>query len=279
MTTLTRPNRRRRQEIAEETVAITRAGRYRSATEAEVDIGAAVTRAVESTTLHTPERPPARAVPTARRTEISIANETTLEGARRLRDAGHDVAALVFASARNPGGGFLSGSEAQEESLARASGLYACQEGSPFYEHHRALRDPRYSHHVIHAPDVPVFRDDSGTLLDAWWPCSFIVAAAVNCREMSDDERAGVAPIMRGRIGRILDVAAAHRHRAIVLGAFGCGVFRNDPAVVAALFAEALETTHAGVFEHLRFSVYDAPDGATYGAFEAALSAQLGPGT
>ncbi|UJR82604.1 TIGR02452 family protein [Sandaracinus amylolyticus] len=261
-----KPNRRRRQEIAEQTVAILRAGRYVAPSGREIDITTAIADAVAGTTLHTPERPPPRAIPSARPTTITVANETTLVGAKRLHDAGHRVAALVFGSARNPGGGFLGGSEAQEESLARASALYACEEGSPFYEHHRAHRAPYYSHHVIHAPDVPVLRDDAGTLLESPWPCTFLVAAAPNRRDLDPDEE--TAPVMAERIARILDVAAAHGHRTLVLGAFGCGVFRNDPVEVAGLFATALEGSHAGVFDEVRFSVLDtSEEGATFRAF------------
>ena len=89
-------------------------------------------------------------------------NATTLEVARGLADEGHRVAALNFASARNPGGGFLTGARAQEESLARASGLYAMLLDDPMYDHHRSRKDPLYTAWVIYSPDVPVFRLDEG---------------------------------------------------------------------------------------------------------------------
>jgi len=71
------------------------------------------------------------------------------------------VAALNFASANNPGGGFLTGAQAQEESLARASGLYTMLLGYPMY---RSLKDPMYTNWVIYSQDVPVFRCDEGRL-------------------------------------------------------------------------------------------------------------------
>jgi uncharacterized protein (TIGR02452 family) len=84
--------------------------------------------------------------------------------------------ALNFASATSPGGGFLSGARAQEECLARCSGLYACLADNPMYGFHRARRDALYSDYAVYSPDVPVFRseDPAGTLLDEPWLCSFI---------------------------------------------------------------------------------------------------------
>jgi hypothetical protein len=69
-------------------------------------------------------------------THIEVTGESTLAAAARLAKTG-PVLALNFASAKNPGGGFLSGAQAQEESLARASTLYASLQGQPLYE--RAL--------------------------------------------------------------------------------------------------------------------------------------------
>ncbi len=64
---------------------------------------------------------------------------------------------LNFASAKNPGGGFVSGAEAQEESLARTSGLYdsllQCWE---YYDTHRAMESCFYTDMMIYSPKVPV---------------------------------------------------------------------------------------------------------------------------
>ena len=70
---------------------------------------------------------------------------------------------------------------------------------------------------------------------------------------------------------RVLTVAAAHRHRSLVLGAWGCGVFGNDPAVVAAIFAGLVPS--AGWFERIVFAVYDRQPGTpTFTAFARALT-------
>ncbi len=107
-----------------------------------------------------------------------MTNEASLAAARRL---GGLVGCLNFASAKNPGGGFRGGAEAQEESLARSSGLYRCLLEAPgFYAFHRSQRDLLYCDHMIFSPAVPVFRDEHGALLAQPYPVSFVTAAAPN---------------------------------------------------------------------------------------------------
>jgi uncharacterized protein (TIGR02452 family) len=197
-----------------------------------------------------------------------VTNETSLAAARRL---GADVACLVFASAKNPGGGFLNGAQAQEESIARSSALYPCQTAArEFYEFHRRQGDLRYSDRVIYSPGVPVFRADDGALVDEPYAVSFLTAAAPNLGAIvaSRPVAAPSAPgVLAARAERVLAVAAAHGHRKLVLGAWGCGVFRNDPDVVAAAFAAQLARAR-GRFDHVVFAVLDRQRGApTYAAF------------
>ncbi|HVT71393.1 MAG TPA: TIGR02452 family protein [Trebonia sp.] len=67
-------------------------------------------------------------------------------------------------------------------------------------------------------------------------------------------------------------MAAAHGHRTLVLGAWGCGVFRNDPAVVATAFAGHLDRTR-GRFDRVVFAVYDRRAGTpVLDAFRAVFS-------
>lgn len=70
---------------------------------------------------------------------------------------------LNFVSAKNPGGGFINGAEAQEESLARTSGLHdSLLQGWEYYEVHRAMESCFYTDMMIYSPKVPVFRKDKG---------------------------------------------------------------------------------------------------------------------
>ena len=186
-----------------------------------------------------------------------MTSETSLQAARRL---GGTVACLVFASAKNPGGGFRTGAQAQEESIARASALHACLESVPeFYSFHRQQRDLRYSDRVIYSPAVPVFRDDKGSLLEEPYLVSFLTSAAPNLGAILRNQPgdAGTVPdVLAARAGWVLRIAAARGHRTLVLGAWGCGVFGNDPAAVAAAFADQI-ARDGRWFDRIVFSVYD----------------------
>jgi uncharacterized protein (TIGR02452 family) len=216
-------------------------------------------------------------------TLFEVTGESSLEAARRLvrKDAGRPadpVAVLNFASARNPGGGFLNGAQAQEEALCRASALYTCLlRAREFYDHHRAHRDPFYTDRVIHSPAVPVFRDDRGGLLDEPYTVGFLTAAAPNAGVVlrTAPERAPqLGPALAVRAERVLETAAAHGYRRLVLGAWGCGVFQNDSAQVAGAFHDLLVNGRfAGAFDHVVFGVLDRTrDQATRGSFEQAFA-------
>ncbi|WP_158843801.1 TIGR02452 family protein [Saccharothrix deserti] len=244
----------RLRAIARDTVAIAERGSYRVGT-GEVDVRADVAHAVAGTRLYAPDDPLVLPEPVGD-ARIDVTNESTLAATRRL---GGDVACLVFASARNPGGGFLNGAQAQEESVARGSALYPCLlAAGDFYAHHRAHAELTYSDRVIYSPSVPVFRDDKGAFLPEPYRVSFLTAAAPNFGAIvrgQPEHVAAVPAVLRRRAARVLRVAAAHGHRRLVLGAWGCGVFGNDPAVVAAAFRTSLRDNR--FFDHVVFAVLD----------------------
>ncbi|MFE6524241.1 TIGR02452 family protein [Streptomyces sp. NPDC057794] len=265
----------RLRDIARQTEQIVAAGSYRAPDGREVSIAAWLRAAREGTRIHGPAPVPVPAVRVTR-TTVEVTGESSLEAARRL--GGH-VAVLNFASARNPGGGYLNGAQAQEEALCRASALHACLLGArAFYDHHRAHRDPFYSDRVIHSPGVPVFRDDHGRLLEQPYTAGFLTAAAPNAGVVLRSAPDRVSELPRAlavRAERVLETAAAHGYRRLVLGAWGCGVFRNDPAHVAGAFRAALAPggRFAGAFEHVVFGILDRTrDRTVRGAFERAFS-------
>jgi uncharacterized protein (TIGR02452 family) len=277
-------NRNRRAQLAQESVQILDTGGYISPGSHEISIRADLAVAVERTRLYRPaefDTALSLPAPSYSQTVVEVTGETTLDAAARLvsEGGGDEPLCLNFASAKNPGGGFLSGSQAQEESLARASGLYACLlPHMELYEYHRARPSALYSNHMIYSPGVPVFRADTGQLLETPYRVAFLSVPAVNAGAVRKNEPAQVAQIeavMRARLERVLWVARQHGHRTLILGAWGCGVFANEPEVVARLFAEQLlgSGRFAGQFARLVFAVYDRTESQeVLGAFQRELS-------
>ncbi|HEX5568258.1 MAG TPA: TIGR02452 family protein [Streptomyces sp.] len=269
--------------IAKQTEDIVRRGRYTTPGGREVSIAAAVAAAMDGTRMFGPEPVP---VPDAMAgdagetsTVFEVTGESSLEAARRLVGEGPElVAVLNFASARNPGGGYLNGAQAQEEALCRSSALYACLLRAPdYYAQHRAEPSTFYSDRVIHSPGVPVFRDDRGTLLDEPFHVGFLTSPAPNAgviRRRTPEEADRIPGALLVRAERVLEVAAAHDYRGLVLGAWGCGVFQNDPAVVAGAFRTHLTGSgrFTDRFAHVVFAVLDrSPDSPTRTAFHRAF--------
>lgn len=272
-------SRSKRKLIAQETLRIMSSGTYVNGSEQTVSIVDALAKAKSGTKLLRPTDFSSLTIPSGEfETKIEVHNETTYAGARALLASGADeVCSLNFASAKNPGGGFLGGSQAQEEALTRASGLYEClQQAMEYYEFHRTGGNCLYSHHMIYSPEVPVFRDDDDVLLDEPWQTAIITSPAVNAGAVSKNTprlAKHIEPVMAERIERVLLLAASKGHRNLVLGAWGCGVFRNDPKVVAGLFNDALATNRfRNVFQRVRFSVLDSSKHlATFNAFNEAF--------
>ena len=263
-------NRQKLAHVGQETVRLITEGHYVSAAGVAVDIAEAVRRCVDNTKLIRPNDWPdvlrvahsANDQPQPARIEATP--ETTLAAARRLveQERAAPILVLNFASAKNPGGGFLGGSRAQEESLARSSALYASlQTAQEYYDRNRQARNTLYTDHAIVSPDVPVFRDDDGKLLDRPYEVTFFTMPAVNVGALKEGGGAihQVESVMAGRVEKVLAYAASEGIGHLLLGAWGCGVFRNDPRLIARLFHEALLGEHgwAAKFRRVVFAVYD----------------------
>jgi uncharacterized protein (TIGR02452 family) len=249
-------------QIASDTLAILEKGNYKSPLGQTRDIGASLKAAMDATHLYLPEELELLEVPSAQfQTQVAVTPETTLQAIQRLTQNGVQIAALNFASARNPGGGFLRGAQAQEESLARSSGLYVCLQHAPdFYQHHRRHADLRYSHRMIYSPDVPFFKNDAGDLLELPYTASIITSAAPNygaLEQQQPQHLPSVPNVLAARAALVLRLAAHHQHQHLVLGAWGCGVFKNPPELVAKVFLGLLNGAFTNVFESVLFAVYD----------------------
>jgi uncharacterized protein (TIGR02452 family) len=267
-----------RIEIAKETVAICEAGHYTSASGQRVDLVDSIRHATDGTVLHGLENPPQLLDATpGHGTQFEVTDETTCAALERLRAQSPDhLACLNFASAKNPGGGFLNGAEAQEEALARSSALYPCLLKQPkYYEHNRAHGSSLYLDLVIYSPLVPFFRRDDGMLLEDPVLASVITAPAPNAGAIADNEPERLAelePTLHRRTQLVLEVARAHQVTRLVLGAWGCGVFRNDPKQVALIFTDLLRDPFKNRFEQVVFAIFDkSPGQTTYQAFKSVI--------
>jgi uncharacterized protein (TIGR02452 family) len=222
-------------------------------------------------------------------TYISILEISTLDCARQLSiviaNNPHDkgrVGILNFASATKPGGGFATGAQAQEESIARSSTLYPSlmtYEGREFYHRHKLQSTGCfYTHAMIWSPGVRIFRDDDG----GWLPpveVDIITSAAVNAGEARERmyRRLGrrrteecIENEMKERMARILYLFEKKGTRNLVLGSFGTGVFRNDIDVVARLWAELFSSRFKTSFDRVVFAILG---GKTFSEFEFVFNA------
>lgn len=266
-------SRSNQRQIAKETLSILDRGWYNSPDGRRVNIGQLQSMSESGAVLYTPDQRPdllAEAEKIANNggrrfdLKIDVRNETTFNAARRLRENGNArVLALNFASARNVGGGFLNGASAQEEALCRASGLYPTLSNNfKYYEANRAQSSCLYTHHMIYSPDVPVFRDDKDKLVDKFFTTSVITAPAPNRGALENNEPAAIpriGAVFLERIEMLLAIAVVNGYHRVVLGAWGCGAFRNDGNEVAEYFRTQLEDNprFKGMFSHAAFAILD----------------------
>lgn len=224
--------------------------------------------------------------------EIVVSRKRTLEAAIPYARQGLRVAVHNFASATNPGGGVQNGAGAQEECLCRCSTLFPCLNSKPvwdgFYSPHRNAHDPINNGDIICTPDVVVFKTDTDlpeTMpKEDWYTVDVITCAAPNLREkpsnsynpgngdskisMSDEE---LEQIHIKRLTGIFNVAGSQGCDVLILGAFGCGAFRNPPEF-AAKAAKAVVEKFGHRFKVIEFAVYCRPDDDTnYRIFEKVL--------
>ncbi len=216
---------------AQQVISLLEEGAYEAPSGRLVEISQAQAAAVEKTRLYRPSDFPTFEPwePADSRARIETRDATTTEAAHDLGQP--DLAILNFASARNPGGGFLNGARAQEEDLCRCSGLYPALLTQPdYYKSNRAEKSLIYTDHLIYSPGVPFFRlKGRGPLLEEPFTCAVLTAPAPNGAELRrrPDCLPEIEQAFVRRWGMVLEVARQQGHRNLVLGAWGCGAFGN----------------------------------------------------
>ncbi len=193
-------------------------------------------------------------------TEIVTKNCSTIEAL--VQEKNGKICVLNFASAKNPGGGFLGGASAQEESLARSSNLYETQiKNKAMYDFNRNQSSFLYSDYMIYSPNVLFWNDDNGDYFEKPLVADVITAAAPNKGAMLQHNRkeeiAEIEEVLKNRMDKVLAIALKQNSDTLILGAWGCGVFRNEPKDVARLFKEIIVEKYAGAFKKIVFAVFD----------------------
>ncbi|KAA6335090.1 hypothetical protein EZS27_016651 [termite gut metagenome] len=259
-----------RAQKAHETLQIIEQGFY-IRDNRRIDISEQVEESIKNAVLFSPEnfehiRSEVEQEIAARnyQTRIDVKNSTTIDAAEQLIKENGKTACLNFASAKNPGGGFLGGAQAQEESLARASALYPTLTKffTEMYEYNRSKNTYLYSDYMIYSPDVVFFKNDDDELLPHPFVMDILTSPAVNIGAMKQNkpqELLLARQTMLNRIDKLLSVFVLQNVENLILGAWGCGVFQNKPEDVAGYFADYLVKSgkYANCFNHIVFAVYD----------------------
>lgn len=208
---------------------------------------------------------------------ISVSKSRTYEAAMRLAKQypGKKIAVLNFASATRPGGGVIHGSTAQEESLCRCSTLYPTLDRrflwQAYYDVNRASGDVLHTDACIYSPGIVICKTDEDFPVrlpqEEWCTVDVISCAAPNLRNVpanqynpESGQPVSILPselqrIHEQRARNILAVAAANDADILVLGAFGCGAFCNDPKVVAKAYANVLKDCRQ-FFDLVEFAIF-----------------------
>lgn len=212
--------------------------------------------------------------------QVVVSRKRTFEAAAAYK--GKRTAVLNFASPFAPGGSGHKATLTQEECLCRESTLYSClsdeQCMETFYSRH-SHDDRMYNADMIYTPAVTVFKtcDKVPVLMPKqdWFDVDVITMAAPDISLMyskpSDDMLLGV---FEERFIQIMSAASDFGAEVLILGAFGCGMFGNDPAVVATAAARALEKMRDR-FDTVEFAVYEGRKKTCFRTFRLALDRYL----
>jgi len=203
-------------------------------------------------------------------TKFSVIETDCLEVAELLLKTGFNPCVLNMASRKNPGGGVLNGSSAQEENLFRRSNLFASMFQFTNYAAQYGItkREKQYpldgNFGGIYSRDVTIFRSSESSgyaLLNLPFQTSIVSVPAINRPELEKmNGQLCIAKHLieptKEKMRTILRIAGKYNHNVIVLSAFGCGAFCNPPEHIALLFKEVFaETEFKGRFALIVFAI------------------------
>ena len=185
---------------------------------------------------------------------VIISEKTTYDAALELSGKVNNVCILNFASYFKPGGGFIKGAYTQEESLCHVSGLYPILSSLDVYEkraNNKSIPD-EYRSEVIYSSCVP-FTQEPGYLS---MPVLFDVVscAAPNCNRVPIARMEAVESAIDERLSACYLLPYLRGCDALVLGAWGCGVFRNNPIYIASTF-QILNQQYGSLYKKIVYAL------------------------
>lgn len=219
--------------------------------------------------LANPLGPPAKKLDT----KIVVVPATSTQMAEKLvQDMRLRPAVLNMANETTPGGTFLTGGTAQEEQLCRQSNLYEALEAAAKANPSLYPIDP---FGAILTPQVTFFKDDANKRTEPFH-VDVITSAAYNCNESGGNKPNTEAAYRDGtkkKIQAMLRVASMNGNDSLVLSAYGCGVFGNDPIFMSNLFKEVLEEPESEFKGRFQAVVFAIPGGKNFTEFQKTFSA------
>jgi len=249
----------------------------------EKDLSLAVRKSLEQSEVYYEDDYPDFDKSKENETVITVTGDRSFQAAMRLKaeNPNSKIAVMNFANAFHPGGGVVDGASAQEECLCRTSTLYPVLNSGTmrdtYYLYHHNNKDFKASDSLIYVEGVVICKTDEDIPVrmakENWVTVDVITVAAPDLRYAGNkyvklfgngsgmsDEDLFKCHLKRAR--HILTCAAAKGAEALVLGAFGCGAFQNNPEIVAKAYRQAL-SDFPKVFKKIEFAVFCPPGNDT----------------
>ena len=155
------------------------------------------------------------------------------------------ICILNFASYKNPGGGFMSGSSAQEESLCHESTLYEVISADRFKEYYEWNNEHKnralYTDRAIYSPDIIVDREDNILKVDMLTCAAPNYSTAHRYQNITKEHN---YKVLKNRMQFIANILEEQKVEIFIGGAFGCGVFGQDPNDLVNLYQTTIWGKH-----------------------------------
>ena len=250
------------------TIAIVNQGYYYTADNQRVELSA-MDKIAEGTQFYSLEFTVNHIAPSVDKTIVEVSNADCMAEGIRLLDKGYNPAILNMASRQTPGGGVANGMGAQEETIFRRTNLFrSLYRFVPYAEDYGTQKaEERYPMDKdfggIYSPNITIFREGEATgyrLMNNPRQVAFISVAAMNRPKLTKDMMIDESLIegAKNKMRTILRIGLQHGHDSLVLGALGCGAYRNPPKHIAKLFHEVLvEQEFENKYRYIVFAILE----------------------